>query len=296
MGHTGETLAASRSWEDILQLSDKLSMGISFRPEPEIAEHELYAAARSFSGEPPLALWEEAFETDPHLPRDELFAGGFRVNAYFPPDEYRQAEVDYAKSLEHQLEAIYTTIRANGVSFEAQAELEFGAMLYAMLGPLLDPERFAAELQAAMVPLLREWAQDVVDLSPGSAYGLYMTRSERKIKAQHFAERFPEVRARPHEFAGSPIVRNMPALRYPAVLRAALATMSGRRPKRGDGYDIEHLTKGLSRCDIVTADSGMTQLVKDHRLVPSGCQLFRFNDIAGLTAAIEVALGGRPTC
>jgi hypothetical protein len=235
-------------------------------------------------------VWEEAFQTDPQTPRDALFPGGFRVNAYFPPDEYRLAEVGYAKSLEARLARLYERVREEGVGFETQVEREFEAMLYWLLGPLTEPERFAAELQAAAQPLLGEWAQDVLNIDPGSAYGRYVTLSERRIKAQHFAERFPDIQQRPQEFVRSSVVRHMPALRYPPLFRAALALMPGRRPKRGDGYDIEHLTKGLSRCDIVTADSGMTQLVKDRHLVPDGCQLFRFNDIGGLTAAVETAL------
>jgi hypothetical protein len=38
LGHSGETLAATRSWEDILKLTDELSMGIRFRPDSELAD------------------------------------------------------------------------------------------------------------------------------------------------------------------------------------------------------------------------------------------------------------------
>jgi hypothetical protein len=60
----------------------------------------------------------------------------------------------------------------------------------------------------------------------------------------------------------------MPALRYPALLHAAAATTRGRKFRGNDLYDFAHLTNGLSRCDLVTADSGMTQLCRNFRWVP----------------------------
>jgi hypothetical protein len=291
LGHSGETLAAKRSWEDITKLTDELSMGISFRGDNELADYEVHAAAAAFCGHPAAERWEEAFDTDPHASLDELFPGGVRVSSYFPPSEPRLAEVTYSKDSEAKLEAIYEKVRRDRVSFEEQVEREFSEMVYWKLGPLIDPDRFAEQMARGSRGLMGEWVQDIVDIAPGSAYKVFMTVSERKAQAEHLIKRFPELRGREQEFAASSELRNMPSLRYPAIFRAALATMRGRRPKRGDGYDIEHLTKGLSRCDIVTADAGMTQLAMDRRLVPSQCELLRFNDINGLTAAVERAIG-----
>jgi hypothetical protein len=95
---------------------------------------------------------------------------------------------------------------------------------------------------------------------------------------------------RASEFAGSDEFRSMPALRYPPIFRAAIGVMRNRRPQRGDGHDIAHLTRGLSRCDIVTADAGMTQLCLNYKLVPDDCVLLRFNDVEGLSAAVSEAL------
>jgi hypothetical protein len=86
----------------------------------------------------------------------------------------------------------------------------------------------------------------------------------------------------------------MPALRYPALLRAGLALTRNRVAKPGDGYDIDHLTCGLSRCDIVTADAGMTQLVRNLKLAPDGCQVFGTRDMDGLHRAVEAALAAAP--
>jgi hypothetical protein len=80
----------------------------------------------------------------------------------------------------------------------------------------------------------------------------------------------------------------------PGIDRAALATMSGRNFKKGDGYDIVRLTCGLSRCDVVTADGGMTELVRGKKLVPEGCQVFSRREVDKFHRAIEVALTTDP--
>jgi hypothetical protein len=87
----------------------------------------------------------------------------------------------------------------------------------------------------------------------------------------------------------------MPSLMLFAYLRAGLAVTPRRTAKPGDGYDINHLIHGLSRCDIVTADRGMVEMVRARRLVPSGCQVFESSDTDGLTAALKAALSGHPT-
>src|SRR2546430_12805959 len=92
------------------------------------------------------------------------------------------------------------------------------------------------------------------------------------------------------EFAVSDELAHMPAIRFPALFRAAIAVRRGRKAGPGDGYDIAHLTRGLSRCDIVTADRAMTAIARERRLVPSGCQLFRTSETAEFHAAVEAAI------
>jgi hypothetical protein len=144
--------------------------------------------------------------------------------------------------------------------------------------------------------LLREWATTTdSNLAPGSPTSRYMAFAIRMSQTRAFVERFPEVRARSAEFKASNELRSMPTLRFPALLRATLASDPTKRKARpSDGYDIEHLTIGLSRCDIVTADRAMTRIARERNLIPDGCQLFEFTDVAGLTAAVEHAL--RSSC
>ena len=83
----------------------------------------------------------------------------------------------------------------------------------------------------------------------------------------------------------------MPTLRYPALLRAALAAdPTARKPRPSDGYDIEHLTLGLSRCDIVTADRSMARITRERASSPTAASCSSAVTSTGLTGAIEYAL------
>jgi hypothetical protein len=293
--HTGETIPARNSWEDITKLADELSMGVDFRPEQELRAYEVRAAAELFfEGQGKREVWQEAFKTDPHTPRETLFPGGFRVHAYFPPDEWRLTEVENLRQTELDLERIYEEARRQGYSFEQQVEREFEAMVEWVLGPLVDGGKMQALYERRKAELVQEGLHGEWDPSPGSTMSHFLATSEHLAGIRSLVERFPQLEERAPEFAGSEIFRNMPALRYPPILRAAIAVMSGRKPQRGDGHDIVHLTRGLSRCDIVTADAGMTQLCVNHRLVPEGCTLVRFNDVTGLSEAIARALETPP--
>jgi len=87
------------------------------------------------------------------------------------------------------------------------------------------------------------------------------------------AERYPAINEHPEDFRRSEALRWMPTLRYPALLRAALTTARNRKARPGDELDVEHLIRGLSRCDIATADRSMAHLVRERKLVPQRCQL-----------------------
>ena len=287
-GHTDETLAATRSWHDILDLQDELSMGIRFRNELPTAQYEAISAAAEFCGEPaPYSFVEEAFGSDPHAHRDELFPGGMRVRVRPTPNDYLRSEVEHEKGKESALQRAYDAARALGRSFDEQVEAEFGEMVYWVLGPLTDPDRFGEQLARKKQPLVTGGSWEI---GPGSAITQYIAVAKRQELATHLVASFPAMEGHWAEFAVSDELRHMPAFRYPALFRAALATMRDRKAKRGDGYDIAHLTRGLSRCDIVTADAGMTQIVRDRRIVPAGCQLFSFREMAELHRAVDGAL------
>ena len=289
--HRSETYDAGR-WKEIADLGDELSMGIHFSFDEEINYAELYAAAAEFSGEEPLGPpWREAFSGDPHASRESLYPGGFRVRASFPPGEIDKEDTTYTRGLEDErMTAIYAEVGERGYTFEQQVEREFEAMVYWRLGPLTDPKRFQQELLTKGLAWQKEAEAGKIDISTGSAYGLATAVSTRQIQIERLVDRYPKVGADVAGFVASPAMRNMPSLRYPALLRAGLALTPNRKAKQGDGFDLSHLMKGLSRCDIVTADSGMTQMVTGFKLVPAGCSVFRAGDREGLTAAIKAVL------
>jgi hypothetical protein len=269
--------------EGISDLHEELSMGIGFLDPKTIRQNEALAAAAAFCHEPPLdPVVDEAFETDPHTPRDELFAGGFRVTARFGPTDVRASEVASEKNKEATLQVAYDDVRARGLSFEQQADGEYEAMVRWVLGPLADPG-FEAEFRRRYAAL--------VDDDDG-AISKYLAVSQRMAFAKTLVEHFPALAEQAQEFAASEELSHMPALRYPALLRAGLGVMRARVAQPGDGYDIDHLSCGLSRCDLVTADGGMTQLVRNHKLVPTGCELCSTREMSEFHRAVDAALAG----
>ena len=91
------TLADPGLWAALDELADKLSLGIEFHPREEVEEHELAAAACEFSRRGPEGeLWDEAFTSNPHTPRNELFmeffGGQIRVRAVLPNSGARRIE------------------------------------------------------------------------------------------------------------------------------------------------------------------------------------------------------------
>jgi hypothetical protein len=289
LGATDETLETPGLWQAIADLHEELSVGIEFLDPKTIRQREASAAAAAFCEQEVLySVEDEAFDRDPQTPRNELFPDGIRVIARFGPTDVRSAEVAREKAKEAMLQPAYDQTRAEGLSFEERAQGELEAMVRWVLGPLADPG-FEAEFARKQAAVTRGFMTG--DYSPVSKL---VAVSERRMFAETLVEHFPALVERAQEFAVSDELAYMPALRYPALLRAGLALTRNRVARPGDGYDIDHLTCGLSRCDIVTADGSMTQLVLNHKLIPEGCQLFATRDMAGLHQAVEAALTTTP--
>jgi len=281
-------------WKEIDGLADELSIGIGFRGEEEIELAEIHAAAAAFEEHESRPIWKEAFRTDPNTPRDELFfgfgGGQIRVRAYFEPDEMLHEEVAHERDKETDMDKVYAELREKGFSFEEMAEGNLEQMISWKLGPVLAPEEFARHYLERGFVLARDAEATEFDISPGSAYNRFMAFGTRRIQMERFAERYPEIARRPDEFRRFEPLRSLPTLAFPALFRAALAASPERRARPSDGHDIAHLTHGLSRCDLVSADAGMTQLIRDFRLAPAGCHIFSYREFDRLAMAIEERL------
>lgn len=215
------------------------------------------------------------------------FLEGLRVVATLGPAVFRSEEVAHEKGKEAGLQQAYDAARALGRSDEEQADKEYEAMVSWTLGPLIDPDGFAGRLarKQAEIRACSEWSP-----GPGTSASEYAAAAQPGAFAEALRERYPLMEGRWRKFAVSEELAHLPAIRYPALFRAAIAVRRGRNADPGDGYDIAHLTRGLSRCDIVTADRAMTAIARERRLVPAGCQLFRTSETAELHAAVEAAI------
>ena len=273
--HADESLLAMQSHASLHDLADELSMGIEMKWDFEIQQNEIIAASATFVGRLVSdALWHEAFEKDPQTPRRDLFPGGFRVSLAAQRADWQVREVEYEKDGVKGLTEAYERIRANGRSFEDQAELEFGVMVKWKLGPLVAPTWYRERVDRLKLRAAQASVSPADMLAPGSPFNLYSSAVKEADFCEYLVSRFPELREQPNDFGGCDQLRACPSLVFPSLITAALATMVKRKAKAGDRYDQSHLMKGLSRCDVVTADSGMAQLCRDRKLIPQGVTLY----------------------
>jgi hypothetical protein len=280
-------------WQEIDGLADELSIGIGFRGEEEVELAEIHAAAAAFEELEDRPVWEEAFRIDPNTPRDELFSDFGRIRVYSEPSETLHEEVVHERSKEIGMDGVYAELREKGFSFEEMAEGNLEQMISWKLGPVLAPEEFRSHYLRRGLALTQDAEAGKVDISPGSAYNRFMAFGTRRIQMERLADRYPEIARRPNEFRQFEVLRSLPTLAFPALFRAALAARSGRRARLSDGHDIAHLTHGLSRCDLVTADAGMAQLIKDFKLAPPGCQVFSYREFDQFADTVSQILAER---
>jgi hypothetical protein len=297
--HREETsLAPVDLWDKIDRLSGELSVGIEFESVSHTMWTEVHSAAACFLkgdivGQP---RWQEAFSSDPHEPNGdrfvEVFGQPIQVRARFEPTEAERAAVKRRKSIESdRMSGIYTSQRDADLSYATVASQWLDIVLRSKLGPLSDPPRFQREL--------RQWYADFMaagNTADGSDPASTRLRwaAELDLQAQNLVTRYPDLAYRLGEFVASDQLRHMPSLGFPALLRAGIATTPRRKAKPGDGYDIDHLAQGLSRCDVVTADAGMKQLCRDHRIIPSGVGLLSTRELHDLPTTIDALLAKHP--
>lgn len=268
---------------------DELAIGISFRDQTVIEQHEIEAAAAAFCGaERPRPMWEEAFDVDPQTPRDDLFvdfAGRpVRLTVTAAPTEHERAEAAEEHAIAVPINDTYKDLRTKGFAFEQMADANLDAMLNWKLGPLLDPDGFAEQLARRRGEVLDQMKHDL----PMDSFGYYVALCQRQTVVDWLVERYPAVAQRSGEFRQYVELRSMPTLYYPAMLRAALAASPTRTAQPGDESDVRHLLLGLSRCDIATTDRSMAHMARTRQLVPSTCTLVSAREgAAGIMAALD---------
>ncbi len=288
VAHEYETvLAGGDLFRAVTNLSDELSLGVGLLDHEDTWRNEVRVAAALFLDEmAPMEVWQEAFEKDPQMPLDRLFPiGGLRV--VVRPEKVASMEA------EAQDQKAPMASRLNkgwqlpaGVTFAEQAETEFQGALLLYLMPLVDPSGFEAWLEESRVAMEPEWLAGEL----GSAHGRFEYRQAIGDFSGSLLDTYPGLRNRLQEFLASSQLRSMPSLRYRALLFAARACVPGRKGRDGDEYDIQHLTHGLSRCDVVTADGAWTQWCRARGLVPRGVRLFSSREFDRLTAYLQAAV------
>ena len=291
--HTDESvLAKEETWLELDQLAHDLSPGVRFLTAGEIENNEIRAAARELLGKNPEELWREAFTADPNTstePTIEIFGTEVTVRPVLLPTDAARAEVIHEKEKETALTDAYREVRER-FSFQEICEANLHALLGWKLSPLASTSRFLALLRRRESEFAQEQTRGENHLRPGSALSKLYAVHQRAIFITELVRELPELRSRDADFFQSRELKTLPSLMLQAYLRAGLEVTAGRRAKPGDAYDVVHLTHGLSRCDLVTADRGMVEMVRAHNLLPTGAALFESCDVDGLIAAIRERL------
>lgn len=251
---------------------------------------ELDAAAREYSGETRAITWREAFDCDPDDPPLKPFQADYLDRLDRPERPAALVdEVDDMRNISERLLEAHAELRDRQFDWDMVAEANIEARIRYLLGPLADPE-FSVEEQARRGELVEAWNQGDDGAEPGSPTRRYVRFAQVASEARALRERYPPVAADPSGFCRSDVVRYLPTIGMFSVLIAALS-VDGKRstPQPSDLHDIWHLTYGLSRCDLVTADRRTARLAIDRGLVPAGVRLLEAHKLSDIAAAVRCA-------
>jgi hypothetical protein len=267
------------------------TLDLRMRHEEELIVRELDAAAREFSGQARECPWDEAFEDDPDKPPLQPFQAQYlNERLSFEAARGLRDEAQHDRRTSESLTDAHMELRQRGLSWEEVAAGNLDAQVAYFLGPLADPA-FLEKAEARQRELAREWLRSGVNTEAGSATRKYLRFAQVASTALHLRDKYPAIAADPAGFCESDAVRGLPTVRLFSFLLAALS-VDGRqtKPSASDLHDLRHLTYGLSRCDIVTADRRSCALVRQRDLVPEEVELVEATNFDEITRAVERSL------
>ncbi len=193
--------------------------------------------------------------------------------------DWHVAEVSREKAGADGLSLVYERMRGSGKSFTEHTEREYNGAIRGRLGPLIDPAGASAHYRSLFENAQREFMTGEFP-NDDRIFGPEVSRFQNFGTTLQFCEVIlndnPELMdpKRRIGFLRSTELRRCPALMYPSLIYSGLALTRGRKARPSDRYDRTHLTKGLSRCDVVTTDPGMAQMLRERGLVPKDVKLF----------------------
>ena len=278
----------------LVQAVRTYTLGLQMKSEGELIDFELSAAAREFSGQAVHITWEEAFRDDPDDPPLQPFQAEYlneRQGFQQPPAD--PEDVTHDRGTSESLSQAHEELREAELDWEEVATGNMEQQARYLLAPFGDPKSVdrANRLQRELV---NEWPSGEPRMHAGSPVRKYLRLARVMSNAKGLRERFPAVGEDPVGFLESDAVRHLPMIRLFSFLLAALS-VDGRRtkPQASDLHDLRHLTYGLSRCDIVTADRRSCLLARGRDLIPAGVTLREAHALGDVADAIEARLAGQ---
>jgi len=267
------------------------TLDVRMRFDQELIDRELFAAAKQFSGEAPTITWREAFRKDPDNPPLKPFQAEYLNSLHrFEQPAAPLDEVSHDRATSSSLTEVHVELRGAGLNWEEVAAANVDKQVEYLLGPLADPG-FTAVAGARQQQLVEAWMEGGADMDAGSPTRKYLRFMHVASTATNLRDQYPAIAADPSGFCASDEVRSLPTIGLFSFLLAALS-VDGRRtkPQPSDLHDLWHLTYGLSRCDIVTADKRSCELVRRRNLVPSGVILLEAHRLSEIADAVVESL------
>jgi hypothetical protein len=278
----------------LVQTIRTYTLDVRMKFDEELINYELYAAAYAFTGEPYEMTWREAFRKDPDNPPLKPFQADYlnRKHAIEHPPAPVD-EVQHDRGTSESLTEAHTYLRAEGVPWEEVAAANLDEQVRYLLGPLAGPG-FLSLAEKRERAAIEDWLRGGPVMEPGSPTGKYLRVAHIASNARRMRERFPAIDADPQAFCASEAVRSLPMIRLFAFLLAALSVDGRRtRPQQSDLHDLWHLTYGLSRCDVVTADRRSCEITRGRNLVPQGVRLIEAHRFDEVAKAVAESCAGR---
>lgn len=255
--HLTEAKYANGLWEPIMETIQTLSGGLQLRPWKSILESQIKDAARQFLGKQPekRESWSIAFESDPQCKYSDriqdVLSG--KVKMYIHPPLTRD-------DIEHDLQL--------KLGFRGQAQKileEYGRKSLGWPELLLDSKKGVID---SFIGKLAE--QSIYEKLEGD-YPLedQLIAASNYIRLKNFWDCIHLIGINPKDddivnnFARSKELLNSPFVDINASIQAVIAErfIQGRKPGKGDFYDVPLLAAALPYCDIIATEKFMKEVL-----------------------------------
>jgi hypothetical protein len=255
--HLIEAKYDERLREPIKQIIKTLSGGLQLRPWKSILESQVKDSARQFLGKKPEERenWSIAFMSDPH-------------------SKY----IDRVKDIQsgELREYVHPILTSDDIDHDRQLKLGFSEQANIMLEeysrkPLGWAELLLESKKSVIDGFMGKYAEQSIYAKLDGSYPLEdkLIATLNYIRLKNFWDCIHLIGINPkdydsvNKFARSTALLDSPFIDINASIQAAIAELylQGRKPQKGDFYDVPILSVVLPYCNVATTDNFMKEIL-----------------------------------